>query len=221
MTALARTAAFFDLDGTLITVNSAALWMRAERRRGRLTLPQMLEGALYLLLYRVHAVDMGKVMRKALRTVQGELEETIRRLTYEWFERDVRPFVAPGARAVVEGHRRQGHRLVLLTSSSLYASECADREFGFDDVICTRYEVADGRFTGEVAEPICYAEGKVELAERLAVERDIDLDRSFFYTDSCTDLPMLERVGAPRVVHPDFHLRLVARRRGWPILDWR
>jgi putative phosphoserine phosphatase/1-acylglycerol-3-phosphate O-acyltransferase len=86
--------------------------------------------------------------------------------------------------------------------------------------LCTRYEVKDGRFTGDFIEPLCYGEGKVIHAERFAREHNIDVDASYFYTDSCTDLPMLERVSYPRVVNPDVRLRWVAKRKGWPILNW-
>jgi len=83
-----------------------------------------------------------------------------------------------------------------------------------------QYEVNDGRLTGEVIKPLCYGEGKVHYAEVLAAADGIDLDGSWFYTDSFTDLPMLERVGNPRIVNPDPRLRRLARQRDWPILDW-
>src|SRR5262249_2472757 len=73
----------------------------------------------------------------------------------------------------------------------------------------------EGRFTGEVVEPVCYGRGKVYWAERFAAEHDVDLGQSYFYTDSITDLPVLDRVGHPRVVHPDPRLRRIAQRRGW------
>jgi putative phosphoserine phosphatase/1-acylglycerol-3-phosphate O-acyltransferase len=78
--------------------------------------------------------------------------------------------------------------------------------------------VRDGRFTGEAERPVCYGAGKIYWAERFAAAEGIDLDRSYFYTDSITDLPVLERVGEPRVVNPDLRLRRVAARRGWPLL---
>jgi len=130
------------------------------------------------------------------------------------------PCVAPGARGVVEDHRSRGHLLTLLTSSSPYESEAACELFGLDAHLSTRYAVRDGRFTGDLELPLCYGQGKVTLAERFAAARGVDLDRSYFYTDSITDLPMLARVGFPRVVNPDPRLRRLARRRGWQALDW-
>jgi phosphoserine phosphatase len=69
--------------------------------------------------------------------------------------------------------------------------------------------------------PFCYGPGKVQRAERWAAEHGVELEQSYFYTDSLSDLPMLERVGQPRIVNPDPRLRREANRRGWPILDWR
>jgi HAD superfamily hydrolase (TIGR01490 family) len=216
-----RAAAFFDLDGTLLTVNSGRLWMMYERREGRLSLGQLLQGSFYLLAYRVSVLDMDRVMEKALTTVIGQEEELIRRRTEEWFEREVKQFFAPGAAQMLAEHRRQGRPLVLLTSSSPYESEAACRAFGLDDFISTRYEVREGRFTGRLQGPACYGRAKVTLSERYAGERGIDLARSYFYTDSHSDLPMLERVGFPHAVNPDRRLERIARRRGWPVVDWR
>jgi len=213
-------AAFFDLDKTLITENSARLWMMRDYRRGRVGKLDIAMGGLFLFAYHLGFVDMLRATRKALSTVKGLPEAQLRQETEDWFREEVIPVEAPGARAVIEGHRGDGHRLVLLTSSSPYASACAVDHWGLDSFLSMRYEVEDGCFTGEVLQPLCYGEGKVHYAEALAAAEGIDLEDSWFYTDSLTDLPMLERVGHPMVVNPDPRLRREAGRRGWPILDW-
>ncbi|HUJ24982.1 MAG TPA: HAD family hydrolase [Myxococcales bacterium] len=216
-----KRAAFFDLDGTLLTVNSANLWVRRERRLGKLGAWQVARAGLFLAGYRLGFLDMEGALRAALATLRDVEEEEIRRQTREWWRDEVRPFIAPGAKKVLDDHRVGGDALVLLTSSSPYASENAHAEFGLDAVLCQHYEVRDGRFTGEPLRPICYGPGKVEVAERWARENGIDLAASAFYTDSSTDVPMLERVGRPFVVNPDPRLRLLARSRRWTVLDWR
>jgi HAD superfamily hydrolase (TIGR01490 family) len=214
-------AAFFDLDGTLLSANSGRLWLERERRMGRLSVWQTIKAVGFLGAYHLGVVDMVYATREALQTIRGEPEENVRNWTREWFETEVVPrHEAPGARRVVEAHRDRGHALVLLTSTSPYESELAARYFGLDHFLCSRYEVIDGRFTGEPVLPLCYGEGKVTLAEQLAAREGLDLDRSYFYTDSNTDLPMLRRVGRPRVVQPDIVLRWAARRAGWTVLDW-
>ena len=213
-------AAFFDLDKTLLTINSGRLWMKCERREGRLSGRLVTEAALYLVAYRFGFINMERAMRRALVTVRGLEEDVLRKRTRAWFTSEVTKYAAPGAWAAIAGHRERGHRLVLLTSSSPYESEAATEFFGLDDFLCTRYEVVDGRLTGNVIKPLCYGPGKVEHARRWAREHDVDLAASYFYSDSITDLPMLEAVGNPRVVAPDPRLRRRAGRNGWPVLDW-
>jgi HAD superfamily hydrolase (TIGR01490 family) len=213
-------AAFFDLDGTLLAVNSARLWLARERRLGHVSRWQMARAMACIGGYHLGVLDMDATLRAALATIRGTEEASIRAQTRAWWADEVRPRVAPGGRAVVEAHRRAGEKAVLLTSSSRYAAEMAKEEFGLDDVLFQGYETRDGLFTGVPCLPICYGRGKVEAAETWAAANGVDLDASAFYTDSYTDLPMLERVGRPFVVQPDPRLRRAARSRGWPVLDW-
>lgn len=217
---MARVAAFFDLDKTLLSVNSGKLWIHRERRLGRITRAQVVDAAFKILAYRLGIIDMDAAMRKALAVYRGIPEHTVEQWTREWYREEVASHVSPGGRAALAEHREAGHLLVLLTSSSPYASAIATEQMQLDAYISTVYEVREGVFTGEPELPLCYGEGKVVRAEAFARESDVDLDQSYFYTDSNTDRPMLERVGHPRVVNPDLRLRLHARRRGWPILDW-
>lgn len=213
-------AAFFDLDKTLLTVNSGRLWMQRERRLGRISFYQSLQAVFYFAAYKFGIINMHRAMGKAAMTIRGLPEETVRKWTEDWYEEEVKPTAAPGCWPVIEDHRKQGHLLVLLTSSSPYESGAALRHFELEHALSTHFVIKDGCFTGEVVEPICFGPGKVLIAEQFAAEHDIDLDQSLFYSDSITDLPMLERVGQPRVVHPDSRLRRLAERRGWQILDW-
>lgn len=215
------TAAFFNLDGTLLTVNSANLWIKRELRLGHIPLWKFLRAALWLGGYRLGMLDMESALGAALSQLRGVEEEEIRAQTHQWWREEVRPFIAPGARAVLEAHRQRGDLLVLLTSSSRYASEMAREEFGLDHILCQGYEVKEGRFTGAPLRPLCYGAGKVLVAEEWARGSQVDLAQSAFYSDSSTDLPMLERVARPHAVHADPRLRVIARRRGWPQLDWR
>jgi HAD superfamily hydrolase (TIGR01490 family) len=215
-----RVAAYLDMDGTLLAVNSARLWLRREWRSGRVTPWQVVRAVLFLMAYRAGAVDIEHATREALETVAGLREDEVREWTRSWFEEEVTQHVAPGARPTVEAHRRAGHVLVLLTSASSYEAELAAELFGLDACLSSHYVVRDGTFTGEPILPLCYGAGKIRFAEDHAREVGIDVGASYFYTDSFTDLPMLERVVHPRVVCPDVRLRLAARRRGWPVLDW-
>lgn len=216
-----RSAAFFDLDGTLLSVNSARLWVKRERRLGHLSLGQLLRASMFLGAYHLGVLNIEAALSAALGQIKGVREDDVRADTAVWWREDVRANIAPKAQAVVDAHRRAGEPLVLLTSSSRYASEHARLEFGLDAALCQGYEVQDGLFTGAPSRPLCFGEGKVLVAEAWAQEQGVDLAKSAFYSDSYTDVPMLERVGRPFAVHPDLRLKRVAKARGWPILDWR
>jgi len=217
-----RIAAFFDFDRTLIDVNSGSLWMKHERRGGRVTRWQMLVATTFFLRYHLSLIDMEEAMTRALSTIAGKPERELAQRTHDWYHREVRPHLLPAALDAVEHHRAEGHALVLLTTSSPYLSRAVQDDLGLDAYGCTSYEVGDdGRFTGGVLRPLCYGPGKIEHAERLGEELGLDVDHSFFYSDSYTDRAMLGRVEHPRVVNPDPRLRRLARRREWPILEWR
>ena len=170
-----RIAAFFDLDLTLLAVNSGALWIERERRLGRIDQRQHRRAMLLLLAYRLNVIDMERAMREALVTVRGEREELVRRWTREWYYAEVAGRVAPGARRALAAHRRAGHLLVLLSSTSPYEADCAVEHLGLDAAISSSYEVREGVFTGAPELPICYGAGKVHHAERFARARDVDL----------------------------------------------
>ncbi len=216
-------AAFFDMDYTLVDANTATMYMRFLRREGLATRRAVARIVWWSARYRLGLLDLRTVVERIVADAAGDLEsETLERCA-RWYERDVRPFVAPAGRAAVERHRALGHTLVLLTGNSPYISGPLAADLGFDHVLCTRLEVdpADGTFTGKLIPPFAYEEGKVELAEALAQEHDLDLSKSAFYTDSFTDLPMLLRVGEPIVVNPDPKLAREATRRDWPILRFK
>jgi HAD superfamily hydrolase (TIGR01490 family) len=213
--------AFFDLDKTLISRNSATLWLRAEMASGRLSRLRALQAFTYVVRYSLGLVEIEDTIRRSVMTIAGEREADMARRAVEFYGACVRPIFRPGARAAIDAHRAAGDRLVLLTSSSNYVAEQVTHDLALDEYLCSRFEVdADGRYTGRFIEPLCYGRGKLELARRCAQAHGVGLEACAFYTDSIADLPMLEAVGAPAAVHPDPKLRRLARQRGWPVLDW-
>lgn len=215
------TAAFFDLDRTLIESNSGFLYALYEFRRGKISIFRFLQATVWMGLYHLSLIDIEQALNQAVGHYRGESEEELMALTRDFFEEHVIDSIQPGARRALGRHRRQGHPLVLLTASSSYMSKLAADQWELDDWICNRFPTDDqGQLQGVLEEPICYGSGKVTRARRWADRFDIDLDCSYFYTDSYSDLPMLERVGHPRVVNPDPRLRREAQKRRWPIEDW-
>lgn len=215
------TVAFFDLDRTLIDVNSGLLWARHERRNGHISRAQMARALVWTALYHVSVIDMETAVNRALAHYRGVDAGHLDERTRAWFEREVAGRLRPRAAAAMEEHRRRGDALVILTNSSCYEARAAAERWGFDDYLANEFPTdATGRLLGAFAPPLCYGAGKVARAESWVRARGASLEGSYFYSDSYSDVPMLARVGLPRVVSPDPRLRVAARRRGWPILDW-
>ena len=212
--------AFFDLDRTIIGINSATWWVRRELRLGHLGWRDAMRGAVYISMYQAGFSRMEQVLRDAAATLSGSSEAALRQRSHDFWHADVFDKIRPGARVAIGEHRAAGDRLVLLTTSSSYLGEVAAEALGLDDVLCNRFEVVDGCFTGRLIEPLCFGTGKRVHAQQLAAEAGVSLQDCTFYTDSYSDLPALEVVGQPVVVHPDPRLARVARKRGWPVQDW-
>lgn len=212
--------AFFDMDHTVIDCNSASRYARYLHKRGELQWWQLVRTAAWVVQYKLAIINAEAVTRKALNDLRGESEADMIAFCEAWFEDDIRQFITDASRAAITHHQEQGHRVVLLTAATPYVARPLSRELELDDFIATRLEVKDGHFTGDPVEPLCYGPGKIHWAEAWAEEHGADLERCYFYTDSFTDLPMLERVGHRVVVNPDPRLKRYARRNGLRIESW-
>lgn len=218
---MTRPAAFFDLDRTLIDGNSALLWARHEFQRGAITRGQLARASFWTLLYHFSLVDMEAAYAEATRMYRGQERAALDAQTRRWFDDEVAALLRPEAAEAIAWHRDAGHPLVLLTSATCFEAEIAAERWGFDAWLANDFEHdASGRLTGQVQLPLVYGAGKVHHAAKYADEHGVSLRESYFYSDSLSDLPMLEAVGHARVVTPDPRLRRAAKRRGWPILDW-
>ena len=218
---MSGTVAFFDLDRTLIDVNSGLLWARHERRNGHISAVQMVRAVLWTALYHVSVIDMETAVTRALDHYRGVDAEHLAERTRAWFEREVAGRLRPRAAAAMEEHRRRGDALVILTNSSCYEARVAAERWGFDDYLANEFPTdPSGRLLGAFVPPLCYGAGKVARAQAWLQTRGAGFDACYFYSDSYSDVPMLQRVALPRVVSPDPRLRVTALRRGWPILDW-
>jgi len=211
-------AAFFDVDGTLLARNSATLYIRHLRRTGQARRRDVAWTLYYLLRYKFGLLDVDGALAESMRFVRGKDEAAVRADAQAWYERDVRRWLYPQMAGLVAAHRQAGHVTVIATSATRYLAEPLAAELDIAQFLVTRLVVGGGVFTGEAVRPLCYGAGKLEWARDLAARDGIELGASYFYTDSITDLPLLEAVGHPRIVHPDLPLRRLAQRRGWPVL---
>lgn len=211
--------AFFDMDLTLLEVNSARLWLgfaRAENRISRLTL---LRGLFWMVRYRLGTVDLQRVTEYALALEAGTPEQEMIEVCERWFETLVRPTISARAVARARAHQAAGHEVVILTASTRYGATPLARELGVP-LVCTELEVENGILTGRHHPPLCFGRGKLERARTYAGEQGALLGECWFYTDSVTDLPVMEAVGHPVAVNADRGLLRKARQKGWPQVTW-
>jgi HAD superfamily hydrolase (TIGR01490 family) len=206
-----RAAALFDMDHTVLRIDTGMSWMRYEYRRGRSGRRDLARAVYWSLLYKAALLDMEELATRLTAGLAGQDETALAQACADWYTRDVAHQVAADARRAIDRHRERGDVLVLATGSTQYAAEAVARGLGIDHVLCSRIEVVDGRFTGKLT-AMGFGDHKVALAERFARDHGIDLARSTFYSDSYNDLPLLRRVGAAVAVNPDARLRRHASR---------
>ena len=214
-------AALFDMDRTLVRRETASLYVRYQREIGEATWRDALRVSYWVAQYTLGIIDAPEVAARAMKTHAGMPETVFASRCDDWFHRFVEVHVCDRGREAVARHREQGDVLAIVTGASPYTARPLARMLGIGHVVASELEVGeDGRFTGRIEEPLCYGDGKIVRASRLAKTLGFDLRESTFYSDSYTDLPLLEHVSDPVVVNPDPRLSREARRRGWRVEAW-
>src|SRR4029453_15867949 len=212
-----RVGAFFDMDKTLIAENSGALFMRWRYEQGQLSGWDLASGLAAYLRYKVGVLDIRAWTADAMQQFAGESERALSREALGWFEERVAPTIYPEAERIVGQHLAQGHVVAIVSGATKYVVKPLAARLGVKHILYTRLEVEHAPFPARVIEPICFEEGKIYWLQQLVEEQGIELAKSWFYTDSVTDLPLLELVGHPVVTHPDPRLYRIAVRRHWPV----
>jgi HAD superfamily hydrolase (TIGR01490 family) len=210
--------AFFDMDKTILSESSGLLWVDYMRRTGRIAWRHVFYISWLALQYQLSVMNYASATARLMPVVAGQGESEVWTICRRWFSEMIVPCVMRSAVQRIEEHRREGHRVVVLSAATVYVVKLLAEYLGLDDnYICTYLEVQDGQFTGRVVEPSPYGANKVYWAQKFVADHSTDLTHAYFYTDSHSDLALLERVGHPVAVNPDFRLRRLARRRGWPV----
>jgi HAD superfamily hydrolase (TIGR01490 family) len=218
-----RSAAFFDLDRTVVAKSSALAFGRPFYRDGLIKRSDVVKAAYTQLMFRLGGADeaaMARTRDYLARLCKGWPVEQVRQVVAETLDELINPYVYAEAAVLIEQHQEAGHDVVLVSASGEEIVRPIGELLGISNVIATRMGISDGHYTGEIE---FYAAGpaKAEAIEAFAAERGVDLGESFAYSDSITDEPMLRAVGYPRAVNPDRALRRVAAEEDWPVLSFR
>jgi HAD superfamily hydrolase (TIGR01490 family) len=214
-------AALFDLDRTLVRKETASLYVRYQREIGEANWRDALRVMYWVGQYTLGIIDAPAVAARAMLGFAGMPEIVLAARCDDWFHRFVEVHVCDRGREAVARHRAQGDVVAIVTGASPYIARPVARCLGIEHVVASELEVgADGCFTGKVIEPLCYGAGKIVRSTVLAGALGFDLREAVFYSDSFTDLPLLEHVAEPVVVNPDPRLAREAKRRGWRVEAW-
>ena len=220
---MGRSAAFFDLDKTVIAKSSALAFGRPFYRDGLITRRDVVKSAYAQLMFRLGGADeqtMARIRDYLATLCKGWPVDQVRQIVAETLHELIDPYVYAEAAALIEEHQAAGRDVVLVSASGEELVRPIGELLGVTDVIATRMAIKDGCYSGEVE---FYAAGprKVDAVRELANKRGYDLDDCYAYSDSSSDVPLLQCVGHPTAVNPDRTLRKFAAENGWPVLEFR
>lgn len=214
-------AALFDMDRTLVRKETGSLYVRYQRDIGRASTLDLLKTLYWVGQYTLGILDADKVADNVLLSMRGKSEAAFVTECEDWFTKYVEVHIADKGREAVARHRDRGDVCAIVTGATRYAAGPLAKRLEIEHVVASELEIdGAGQFTGRAVKPLCLGDGKLRRAEALANRLGFALHEATFYTDSISDVPLLEKVAEPIVVNPDPRLARLAKRRGWPIERW-
>jgi HAD superfamily hydrolase (TIGR01490 family) len=217
-----KAAAFYDLEGTLVSTNLVhTLGFYAQRQGG--ILPTLKKSALTLAklpFFGITDLYSRNVFNEVFfKSYEGESEDRLRFFADDLFEKKLKPAIYDGTIDLIESSRRLGHKQVVITGALDFSIKPMMDYLGIDDWAANRLEFVNGYATGRILPPIMASATKAKWIREYAEKNDINLSESYAYSDSISDLPMLSIVGHPVAINPDFRLKQTALQHDWAILN--
>jgi len=210
--------AFYDLDHTILTGNSATKLVEEARRREVMS-DRSFRHALWLsIIYKTGLGEPAGIINRMLGWLNGLSEESVRQLCREVFDVSLAGTIRPEIRRAMEHHRAEGGANVLLSSATAPICEPVSQHLQLDDVICTHLEHRDGILTGGTDGKLVYGMEKKQRMLAYCSEHGYDPGEAYYYGDSYTDRFVMETAGFPVAVSPDRRLLKIALEKNWPIL---
>ncbi len=207
--------AFFDLDRTLIKGFSAKEFFKSRLMSGKVTSKELVSQFTGVLSFAAGNGNFASMAAMSAKGVKGIKEQVFIDLGEEVYHKHLADAIYPESRALVAAHIAMGHTVTIISAATPYQVNPVARDLGIAHVMCTRMEVENNKFTGNIIEPACWGEGKAHAGREMAETFGLDLQKSFFYTDSAEDMPLLEIVGNPRPINADAKLSTLAFQNDW------
>lgn len=217
-----RKAAFYDLDGTLLSCNLVSAYAYYTRNDRSILKSLLLFGRVLLAVPLLFVLDLYSRSAFNLyffRFYKGMNRDRLIGLSDDLFEVTLKPSIYPKAEELVRRTRQEGFRNVLITGALDFTVRPIQQHFQFDDLICNHLEFEDHIATGRIIPPLVAEDEKARLIRQYAESENIDLSQSQAFSDSLSDVPMLRVSGRPTATNPGYRLRKLATREGWHILD--
>lgn len=217
-----QAAAFYDLEGTLVSTNLVhTLGFYTQRQQGIWQTAKKSIGTLAKLpLFGVADLYSRNVFNEVFfRSYEGFSQDRLRYFSEELFEEVLKPAIFPGTAELIAQGKKIGQRQVVLTGALDFTIERLMDFLGIDHFVANRLEFVNGYATGRVLPPVMASATKAKWIREYAERENINLSESYAYSDSISDLPMLSIVGHPVAVNPDFRLKQTARQHDWSVLD--
>ncbi|MDR5903153.1 MULTISPECIES: HAD family hydrolase [Halomonas] len=214
--------AIFDLDNTLLSIDSDHAWGEFLLEQGAVDPVAYREANdRFLADYEAGNLDMQAFLEVALRPLAENSPEQLAAWHQQFMVSKIEPNILPKGEELLARHRSRGDTLLIITATNRFITGPIAERLGVDDLIAVEPEIIDGHYTGRVSGTPSYREGKVKRLDEWLSDKDLTLDEAWFYSDSHNDLPLLEVVEYPVAVDPDDTLREAAEARGWRIMSLR
>lgn len=214
--------ALFDLDNTLLAGDSDYLWGVFLAEQGIVDAEYYeQENQRFYDEYKQGTLDIFEFLAFSFKALTENDAYTLRQLQHLFLEEKIRPIMSPASFELIEKHRAAGDTLLVITATNSFVTAPIVKAFGIENLLATEPEIIEGKYTGKVEGTPCFQEGKVERLNIWMKEHGINLEGSWFYSDSHNDLPLLKLVDHPVVVDGDEKLLEYANTQGWPITSLR
>lgn len=211
--------AFFDLDGTLLSVNSGKVLIKTAFAKGYLSRPELIRAYWLSLLYRFELMDTLRIIDSMAGWLKGVSGTELNKLTEEIFETQIRLSIRPEMRDEIKYHKNIGNEVIIMSSAIAAICRPVAENLGIDSIICSGLEVENGIFTGHSSGVFCFGEEKARRLTEYCESRNISTSDTWYYGDSIADLPVLMASGIPVCVSPDKKLLKEAQKRNWRIIS--